>query len=147
MLTDISSRILLRATSADADTKRLSTLVPDPFKPNAVHLLPPVNNANDAQAIQAGFVRVLGMQRNNLAKTPYQKWIWLKLMSVTQHASEWPSIGDDALGILLDLVWEAIGDNSKAGPSDRKHALEVLGQVTHLRVRTHLTSCSQARSD
>jgi hypothetical protein len=131
MLADISSRILLRATSAEADTKRITSLIPDPFKHSAVHLLPPVETTNDVGAIQAAFVRVLGMQRNTLAKTPYQKWIWLKLASVTQHASEWPSMGDDALGVLLDLVWETLGDGSKAGPSDRKNALEVLGQVAH----------------
>lgn len=126
MLLDISSRIILRATSTDADTKRLSNLAPDPFKINSVHLLPAVD-AEDAKAIQAAFVRLLGMQRNTLAKTPYAKWIWLRLMCVTQPAPEWNSIGDDALEILLDLVWEALGDNSKAGPSDRKNALEVLG--------------------
>ncbi|CAE6536031.1 unnamed protein product [Rhizoctonia solani] len=129
MLLDISVRILLRAKSADADTKRITAMVPDPFKTNAVHLLPPVEKHNDVQGIQSAFVRVLGMQRNTLAKTPYQKWIWLKLASITQMATEWPSMGDDALEILLDLVWESIGDNSKAGPSDRKNSIEILGRA------------------
>lgn len=128
MLLDLSARILLRATSPDVDTKRLSTLAPDPFKAATAHLLPPVNPA-DNKAMQTQFMRLLGMQRNHLAKTHYSKWIWLRLMSVTQPAPEWTSIGDEALGILLDLVWEALGDNSGAGPSDRKNALEVLGQV------------------
>ncbi|GAB1517342.1 hypothetical protein RhiTH_000388 [Rhizoctonia solani] len=129
MLLDISVRVLLRAKSADADTKRITALVPDPFKTNAVHLLPPVNESSDIQAIQSAFVRVLGMQRNTLAKIPYQKWIWLKLVGVTQMATEWPSMGDDALEILLDLVWESIGDSSKAGPSDRKNSIELLGRA------------------
>src|SRR5690349_8987044 len=103
MLLDISVRILLRAKSADADTKRITAMAPDPFKTNAVHLLPPVEKSNDVQGIQSAFVRVLGMQRNTLAKTPYQKWIWLKLASITQMVTEWPSMGDDALEILLDL--------------------------------------------
>ncbi|QRW27099.1 MYND Zn-finger protein [Rhizoctonia solani] len=109
------------------DISRITALVPDPFKTNAVHLLPPVNESSDIQAIQSAFVRVLGMQRNTLAKIPYQKWIWLKLVGVTQMATEWPSMGDDALEILLDLVWESIGDSSKAGPSDRKNSIELLG--------------------
>ncbi|KAG8693404.1 hypothetical protein FRC08_009129 [Ceratobasidium sp. 394] len=128
MLLDLSSRILLRATSSDTDTKRLSTLAPDPFKAATAHLLPPVNGA-DNKAMQAAFIRFLGAQRNNLAKIPYPKWIWLRLTSVTQAAPEWPSMGDEALALLLDLVWEALGDNSKAGPSDRKNALEVLGRA------------------
>jgi hypothetical protein len=128
MLLDLSARILLRARSSDADTKRLSTLAPDPFKVSTAHLLPPVDAA-DSKAIQAAFVRVLGIQRNNLAQIQYSKWLWLRLTSVTQPAPEWPSMGDEALAVLLDLVWEALGDNSKAGPSDRKNALEVLGQV------------------
>lgn len=126
MLLDTSCRILLRATTADADTKRLSSLSPDPFKVANAHLLPPVDAA-DTKEIQAAFVRLLGMQRNTLAKTPYAKWIWLRLTCVTQPAPEWNSIGDDALEILLDLVWEALGDGSKAGPADRKNALDVLG--------------------
>ncbi|CAE6347701.1 unnamed protein product [Rhizoctonia solani] len=129
MLLDISVRVLLRAKSADADTKRITALVPDPFKTNAVHLLPPVDGGNDVQAIQSAFVRVLGMQRNTLSKVSYQKWIWLKLVGVTQMATEWPSMGDDALEILLDLVWESIGDSSKAGPSDRKNSVELLGRA------------------
>ncbi|KAJ1310097.1 hypothetical protein OPQ81_006844 [Rhizoctonia solani] len=129
MLLDISVRLLLRAKSADVDTMRITALAPDPFKSNVIHLLPPVEKANDVQAIQSAFVRLLGMQRNTLAKIPYQKWIWLKLASVTQMATEWPSMGDDALEILLDLVWESIGDNSKAGPSDRKNSIEILGRA------------------
>jgi hypothetical protein len=126
MLLDLSARILLRATTHDADTKRLSNLAPDPFKVSTAHLLPPVDDA-DKKAIQAAFVRVLGMQRNHLATIGSTKWFWLRLTSVTQPAPEWPSMGDEALGVLLDLVWEALGDNSRAGPSDRKNGLEVLG--------------------
>jgi hypothetical protein len=139
MLLDISVRVLLRAKSADADTKRITALVPDPFKTNAVHLLPPVDGGNDVQAIQSAFVRVLGMQRNTLSKTPYQKWIWLKLVGITQMATEWPSLGDDALEILLDLVWESIGDSSKAGPSDRKNSIELLGCVIYVSNELNLT--------
>ncbi|KAG8746569.1 hypothetical protein FRC10_004421 [Ceratobasidium sp. 414] len=135
MLLDLSSRILLRATSYDADTKRLSTLAPDPFKAATAHLLPTVNGV-DNKAMQAAFVRFLGMQRNNLAKIPYSRWTWLRLASVTQPAPEWPSMGDEALALLLDLVWEALGDNSKAGPSDRKNALEVLGLTDYSRAVT-----------
>ncbi|KAF8758350.1 hypothetical protein RHS01_02907 [Rhizoctonia solani] len=93
-------------------------------------------------SVRSAFVRVLGMQRNTLAKIPYQKWIWLKLVGVTQMATEWPSMGDDALEILLDLVWESIGDSSKAGPSDRKNSIELLDAYSpHLfreAGRTHL---------
>lgn len=127
MLLDISTRILLRASSADVDTKRLTALVPDPFKPNAVHLLQPVPGGQDAQTIQAEFVRVLGMQRHTLSTTPYQKWIWLRLTSVTECANEWESMGDEALEILLDLVWATFGERVRPGPQYCKSALDVLG--------------------
>ncbi|QRW00512.1 MYND Zn-finger protein [Ceratobasidium sp. AG-Ba] len=126
--TRVSFVIAQHRMTHDADPKRLATLAPDPFKATTAHLLPPVDDA-DTKAIQAAFVRFLGMQRNNLAKIPYQKWIWLRLTMVTQPAPEWPSMGSEALHWLLDLVWEALGDNSKAGNSDRKNGLEVLGRA------------------